>query len=112
MSKETVIYDAQAGYMANTKENAGPRNVPANLMSKIRATSLSQLVAGQEEAALINGLSGSLLQWNSYTKLEKIEKIAELGMGEIKALLASEDDNEVLLIMLNRKKEIEKQRKE
>jgi hypothetical protein len=109
---KTETYDAQAEYMKDIAQKAGPRNVPANLMSRIRAASLSQLVAGAEDSSMISGLSGSLLQWNSFSKLEKIERIAGLELGEVKALMSNEDDDDVLVVLLNRKREIEKQRKE
>lgn len=108
------IYDAQAEYMEDVRKNAGPRNVPAHLMSRIRAANLGALQAGissPEDAAIMATLSGNLLQWDSCSKLEKIEKVAMLELGEVRALLANENDNEVLLILLNRKKEIELQQK-
>lgn len=99
-------YDAQSEYMRSIKESQGPRNVPAAVMSRLRAASIQQLSSPQDSMNL-SGLSGSLLQWDSFTKLEKIEKIAELNMGEVRALLSNENDNELLGIMLARKKELE-----
>lgn len=110
---KTEMYDAQGEYLKQNKIDAGPRNVPAHLMTKIRAASLNNLVSTgpAEDSAMLQGLTGHLLQWDAFTKMEKLEKIAMLSLGEVKALMSNEDDNEVLMILLGRKKEIEKQQK-
>lgn len=110
MSK-TEVYDAQAEYLRDNRDRGGPRNVPANVMSRVRAASISQLMTGQDDSLMIQGVTGSLLQWDSFTKLEKIEKIADLELGEVRALMSAEEDDEVLVVLLNRKKEIDKQQK-
>ena len=102
---KTEIYDAQGEHMRVVKATSGPRNVPAHMMARLRAAGLQQLM-GTEESPDFSVVSSAVLRWPDLPKGEKLAKVPDLEAGEVKALLATEDDDEILKQLLNRKRQI------
>jgi hypothetical protein len=111
MSEKAVIYDAAGEYAKIQRSQTGPRNVPAHIMAQTRGAAINQLIGNPAtQAAMSPGFSGDIAKWNTFTREQKLDKIADTDNPEtIKAAMIMEEDNDMLQILLDQKIALEKE---
>ena len=104
-------YRAQEEYIKSSRDNFGPRNVPAHIMGQIRGAMVNEVMGlPGVRAAVHPGFSGRVQKWGTYDKPTRLAYAAEMGIDELKAAMIlelEEDDREVLDFMLTRKDELQ-----
>ncbi len=102
-------YAASDEYQKEIRKNAGPRNVPPHIMAQMRGAAFSSIAALRpEQAASEAGFNQKVALWNTNGKDKRLEMVTEIdNIEELRAAMIMEEDNDVLELMVSKKRVLE-----
>lgn len=102
-------YEATTEYLKELRRTAGPKNVPASVMAKMRGAALLDLLGEPStRAASAPGYSAKISKWNTYAKDQRMELVATMEtVDEVRAAMIMEEDREILRFMIDKLEALE-----